>query len=121
RADVVLPSGRRIVTDPFLPTTWTLVRIVSGATKNPLPKLSAVSTRTTAGIARLMTSSREEGAAAGTAATGGTAASVIGTAGAAGESALGGTEGDAGTGSAASAARAATGRPAATATGLLAS
>ena len=47
RAVMVVPSGRRIVTLVLAPTTCTLVRIVSGATKNPLPKPVAVSTRTT--------------------------------------------------------------------------
>jgi hypothetical protein len=51
------------VTVELAPTTWTLVRIVSGAVKKPLPKPLGVSTRTTAGIARLITSSSPAGGA----------------------------------------------------------
>src|SRR5918995_4903840 len=63
RAGSVLPSGRRMVTELLEPTTWTLVRIVSGATKKPLPKPPLDSTRTTAGIARPITSSSDDGVA----------------------------------------------------------
>src|SRR5947209_6678009 len=51
------PSGRRIVTDTLPVTTCTFVRIVSGDTKKPLPYAPPASTRTTAGSARLITSS----------------------------------------------------------------
>src|SRR5205823_14329509 len=57
RPGCVAPSGRRIVTDTFPATTCTFVRIVSGATKKPVPYPALVSTRTTAGSARLITSS----------------------------------------------------------------
>ena len=38
RAVVVVPSGRRMVTVESVPTTCTLVRMVSGVTKKPLPR-----------------------------------------------------------------------------------
>src|SRR5216117_4090981 len=76
RAGCVTPSCRRIVTDMFPPTTCTLVRIVSGLTKNPDPEPSVVSTRTTAGNAAPMTSSSDAaGPAAGVGAGTGGAAS----------------------------------------------
>src|SRR5438034_7706554 len=67
RAGCVAPSGRRIVTETFPATTWTFVRIVSGATKKPVPYAPPASTRTTAGIARLITSSSDGTAGAPTA------------------------------------------------------
>ena len=63
RAAADEPPARRMVTDVLPETTWALVRIVSGATKKPLPVPDPVSTRTTAGIARLTTSSSDVGAA----------------------------------------------------------
>src|SRR5436309_5767460 len=57
RAICVAPPARRIVTVLADPTTWTLVRIVSGEMKNPVPSPSFVSTRTTAGSDRLIRSS----------------------------------------------------------------
>src|SRR6185503_20493572 len=79
RAGAVRPSVRRIVTELLLPTTWALVTIVSGATKNPLPKPVGDSTRTRAGIARLTTSSSDE---SGRATEAGAAASLSRTTGA---------------------------------------
>src|SRR3954468_21695360 len=58
-ADSVAPPGRRIVTVVLPETTCTFVRIVSGATKKPVPKPPPASTRTTAGIDRLITSSSD--------------------------------------------------------------
>src|SRR2546426_12556373 len=66
RAGSVVPSGRRIVTETLPCTTCTFVRIVSGETKKPVPYAPLVSTRTTAGIARLITSSSEAGGGAET-------------------------------------------------------
>ena len=62
RADSVVPSERRIVTDAFPVMTCTLVSSVSGATKKPLPVPALVSTRTTAGIARATRSSSDPAA-----------------------------------------------------------
>ena len=62
RATSVVPPARRMVTDPLLPTTCTLVSSVSASTKKPLPVPALVSTRTTAGITRPMTSSSDTGA-----------------------------------------------------------
>src|SRR3954469_2412052 len=63
-ADSVAPPGRRIVTVVLPETTCTFVRIVSGATKKPVPKPPPASTRTTAGIDRLITSSSDSVVAA---------------------------------------------------------
>ena len=53
RAVTVVPSMRRSLTNPSSFTTCTLVMMVSGRTKKPLPRPEEVSTRTTAGITRL--------------------------------------------------------------------
>jgi hypothetical protein len=42
RAVVVVPSDRRTVTIRDVVTTWTFVRMMSGATKNPLPRPAGV-------------------------------------------------------------------------------
>jgi hypothetical protein len=52
---------RRMVTELLLPTTCTFVISVSADTKNPLPRPLDVSTRTTAGMIRLTTSSSDGG------------------------------------------------------------
>src|SRR5206468_2533137 len=78
RAVSVVPFGRRIVTETFPCTTCTFVRIVSGETKKPVPYAPLVSTRTTAGIARLITSSSEAGGGAETAAVSGIRAAGAG-------------------------------------------
>src|SRR5688572_8360508 len=61
RPCAVLPDERRTVTAAFVPTTWLLVTRTPGPTKNPLPRPSRVSMETTAGAARLITSSRDPG------------------------------------------------------------
>ena len=68
RAVVVDPSARRIVRLESEPTTWTFVRIVSGATKKPLPRPADDWISTTAGDNRVTRSSSDiaaAGAAAG--------------------------------------------------------
>src|SRR5574340_904198 len=57
-------------TDESDPATCALVTIASGATKNPLPRPFDVSTRTTAGMTRPMTSSSGAGPASCAAAAG---------------------------------------------------
>src|SRR6476619_385084 len=79
RAASVVPSGRRIVTETLPCTTWTFVRIVSGETKNPVPYAPPASTRTTAGIARLITSSSATGDGAAAGVTAGTRLSLVAT------------------------------------------
>src|SRR5260221_2502305 len=69
RAVVVDPSARRIVRLESEPTTWTFVRIVSGATKKPLPRPTDDWISTTAGDNRV-TRSSSDAAAAGAAAAG---------------------------------------------------
>ena len=62
RAGIVSPDIRRIDTVLFRPTTCTLVSSVSGATKNPVPRLPDASTITTAVRTPLNTSSRRRAA-----------------------------------------------------------
>ncbi len=52
RAGTTSPDARRTVTELLRPTTCTFVSSVSGATKNPLPRLPDASTRTIAGMTR---------------------------------------------------------------------
>src|SRR5438445_12562152 len=82
RAVVAEPSGRRTVTLVLELTTWTFVRIVSAATKNPDPRPDAASMVTTAGEPRLTrSSSPADGGPSGD--EGGAASSAIGAGGAA--------------------------------------
>ena len=55
----VSPVNRRMRTDASVPITWALVTIVSGRTKNPVPRPRDVSICTTAGLTRATRSSSD--------------------------------------------------------------
>jgi hypothetical protein len=60
RAGIEVPSDSFTVTKPLFSTTWALVTISSGLTKNPVPRLVPASIDTTAAAALPTISSNDE-------------------------------------------------------------